>query len=932
MNLKNKKINMSLFKKTILLLLIFVMLVPSIFLYKPQKAEALFGAGSDEANIAVWIKEYMLDPIAYAFMNVMVSQMSSQAINWINGSNFTGPGGGKTLGFIEQPGVFLQNVADAALGEYIRSVEPFLCSPFKVDVRLSLNTKYKGGIQNTNYCTLTEVGENVENAYNNFINNFNNGGWERWVRLTTNPGNNRYGSVVKADAEAMLKIGDEKFFVADDLARGFLDQKVEAGECSDFAKISLYDKNGDPFPDIGLPIKGHWVNPYTDEDLGLPYGSPPCIGTDTRTTKTVTPGSFLQTQLSEAIGDSKGRLRVADEIDEIVGALISKLVMTGFDALGLRGTNTSGEEGDISNSKRQIRTMIDRMTAKTKEYISIKKTSLEKIGSFGTDGVDITQDTPVIQKINWAGNDFEWSTGKYYKENRATKTDWTGEFFSWRNNIHYGEKNTATGVIQEVGCATLEDSLRTSASYITNDSTLSPFWYRSRCLDKKDTAGNHIKYEWEEQPTLSTGSKENSIVKSMDAYCNKDSLGTTGYIIVSESDGFWSSSKCQSAGVNNYDWLGITKVEPTKNIRTQKTTRYIERKVDTNGLLFNWDVGYALSGRGWYSEPDEMRNIIKRPKMPGAVYGSNAPIEISTLATAPKVCFPTSETRDTIQTIQGVMKGQNAGYEKWTILECTRTPGDPVSETALANFYNKFPDEDMRGYGMWKKLSNTPPAKIRIVLEGDNFDNLKSHYGDAEISKMFYDLLACFTTKYGTSSTETNGINTKISERKSHRLQIISDILLAEKMIENVSFLESTFNSLGANGAFDYTNFLEQLYEIEKVIGISDAQITEANAEKAQIETENTYIKMRLNMCEKGDTYLGTEEDYWFGYNEMEQSGYDKGYEDGRGGINNEPPYGDRLPSGEPTRIGYENGKKDGYYFGYVHGHEIGEQDIRDRN
>ena len=218
-------------QKTIVLILIVLMLIPSAFFFKTEKAHA--GFFDDVATWGIFAKEYILDPIAYAFINIMVSEMSKQAINWINDPNYIGPGGGKVPGFITQPGVFLQNTADKALGEYIRGVEPFLCSPFKVDVRLSLNAKYKG-VQNKNYCTLTKVGENVENAYNNFINDFNNGGWERWVRLTTNPGNNRYGSVVKADAEAKLRIGDAKLSVGSELARGFLDQKIETLKCSDF--------------------------------------------------------------------------------------------------------------------------------------------------------------------------------------------------------------------------------------------------------------------------------------------------------------------------------------------------------------------------------------------------------------------------------------------------------------------------------------------------------------------------------------------------------------------------------------------------------------------------------------------------------------------------------------------------------------------------
>ena len=63
-------------------------------------------------------------------------------------------------------------------------------------------------------------------------------------------------------------------------------------------------------------------------------------------------------------------------------------------------------------------------------------------------------------------------------------------------------------------------------------------------------------------------------------------------------------------------------------------------------------------------------------------------------------------------------------------------------------------------------------------------------------------------------------------------MQIISDILLAEKMIEDVKFLENSFNNLGVNGLFDYIYFMEQLNKVGDVIGISDYQVSQANDEK----------------------------------------------------------------------------------------------------
>ncbi|MBU3968969.1 hypothetical protein KJ991_02015 [Patescibacteria group bacterium] len=888
-------------QKTIVLVLITLMAIPSVFFYKPQKAEA--GFFDDVATWGIFTKEYILDPIAYAFINIMVSQMSKQAINWINDPNFLGPGGGYIPGFIIQPGVFLKNVGDAALGEYIKDVEPLVCSPFKVDVRLMLETKYKSIRGERDYCTLTEVGENVGKAYENFINDFDDGGWKQWVKITVNPNNNRYGSVVRADAEAKLTIGDKKLGVGADLARGFLDQKVE--NCLE--KAEKMKKMDD-----GLY---HWVDD-AGRDLGpVTAGAEvPCAKSETIT---VTPGTFLQTQVSEAIGDSKGRLRIADEIDELIGTLLSKLIMIGFDELGLLGTDVAGTEDSKNLAKKQIKIIIDSITAKTQEYISIKKASLELTGKFKLDGTQLGTAGKVKQKINWNGNDSEWEVEKYYKEDRSSKINWDGKSFAWENDIYY-KINPATGAVEEARCRTLEDT-ELPASSVTNNGVLSPFWNTSKCLDIKDASGKHFEYKW---GTTTPTVKENSLVKAVSASCNSVSIGMRGYTIVTESDGFWSTSLCQEIGTTRAAyWINMAKTD--KDIYREISTRYIERKTNWHGILFNWEDGggaYSYTGGIGYTERDLE---IFRTKQYTYASGDDFMkareeiLKIKAMATPPKICFPAErQANPQGQRVAGVIEGQKDGYERWTILECTKTPGDPASEKALKTFKDK--DGDQEDYGAWKKLSENPLAKIKILLEGDIFDTLMENYGSVPIKNMFENLLKCFEKKYGSTnpnSAELAEIRTKIRERKTKRLQIIADILLAEKMIENAKTLENLSANIGVKDAFDYPTFLAQLNEIQKTVGISDAQISEAKDEKNKIEAENARVSEYYKMCPGGDTGDETEAAYLLGYNYKYPFGWTDGY--------NEYP-NDRsgsLPRGDGTKKGYGNGEKDGYYDGYKTGY-----------
>ncbi|MFA5838704.1 MAG: hypothetical protein WC849_02095 [Candidatus Paceibacterota bacterium] len=930
----NKIISQS--KKFLVFVLIVSMVAPSLFLYKPQKAEAIFGIGSDEAQIALWVKDYILDPLAYAFINALTAEMTREAKNWITGNNYTGPGGGKTGGFVTNSQSFFEKVGDRALGEFIQQKVPSFCSPFQVSIQGYLRTKYKSNAySDRNYCTFTETKENMERAYNNFTQNFNNGGWERWVNVTVNPINNPYGAIVSADASAKAYIGGIKLLDEKELdwGKGFISWKKTEGECTQFAVASLTNKDGNPF----LGGFGHWINPITKEDTGvLVTGNPPpCVGMDTRKTKIETPGSFLETGLSDAIGLSGDRLALGDEIDEIIGTLIARLVGIGFNAVGLGGKgSTSGEEDSINNTKRRISDMIDGMTSKTQEYVGIKKASLELIGKFALTSVQLGPSRQINQKINWAGNDFEWTAGIYYNEDRSTKIDWTGEPFTWRDDIHYREKDSATGLIKEVKCETLEDSLL-PASYVTAESTTTPFWKNSTCLNIKE-GETHIRYEWGPAISMTPTEKENSVAKAVSGFCDRRSVGTKGYTVVTESDNFWSSSSCEKIGTTSFDWAGIIKTE--KKIYRDRTTRFIERKIDWDGVLFEWKEQATYDGRDIYFEPNEMGNTGDGEKSGFALNNTNdkngylsdfgwPTPKIKFLATPVKICFPAErESNSERKKVFGVIEGQNSGFEKWTTLECTKHPKDTASKGVLKWFVDQPGDQE--DFGAWVKLGDTPPAKIRIPLEGDIFNNLDKNYGSVPIAKTFDDLSKC----YGVGSEGAGKINSQIEERKKQRLQIISDILIAEKMIEDIKLWKNSFEDFGS-GSSGYTYFLDQLNKTSEMVGISDEQISQANDEKRKIESENSIVKTRLRICEGGGSYVGTEEDYEIGYGETGQLGYDAGYSDAFGGNDNSGslPIGDRLPNGEPTKKGYENGKKDGYYFGYIHGYTVGKDDINSR-
>lgn len=907
-------------KKFITFIILFSLIFPSAFLYKPQKAEA--GFFDDAATWGVYLKEFILDPIAYAFINALAAEMSRQAVSWINGNNYTGPSGGNVPGFATNPQSFLEAVGDRALGDFIQQKVPLLCSPFRINIQGYLSTKYKSNAYlDRNYCTFTEAQENVQSAYDSFTQNFNNGGWKRWVSMTVNPINNPYGAVVSADANARAYIGNVKLFDMKELdwGGGFLSWKKEVGECAEFATVSLYDKNGDPFPDTGFPVKGHWVNPNTDEDLGPVSGPAPCVGTDTRKTKIETPGSFVQTGLSDALGLSNQRLSIGDEIDEIIGALLTKLIGVGFNALGLGSADTSGDEDSINNAKKGITNVIKEMTQSTNDYIDIKKRSLVSIGSFDVSNTPFQTDV-VEKKVDWNRNNFDWVLIKYYMEDVSSKSDWAGKEFQWVANKHYNQKSD--GKIFEEECLIKTDVGRISY-VVTNDSNdqISSFWSKSVCVAG---TGNNVSWGLAQKLFTRVGTVEtevkNFIIKITNGVCGSNNLGKAGYIVKPENADHWSKVECARNSSNGaYEWSNLSLLT---NVGTyaEKTTRSFVKKIDWNGLLFSWTESGVFGGRDLYMPPNEMMISKGRDSHITSEFKWNViPLTIEDLSTPPKLCFPAERQANQ----QGVIVyGVKKGESNWTVLECTKYPSSTQTQGVLQQFKDGEGDQD--DYGAWNKLSKKPPAYVKIEMGGndENFKKLDRDYGSDDVRETFEKLLACSKTKY--TDTEIKRFESKIEERKAHRLQLIADILLAQKMLGDIDFLENSSNSLGSGGPPDFINFLNELGKIRSSVGFSDEDIARASQERDEIVAENDLMKKELNNC------LGisekTAESYSDGFTAGEIVGNKNGYSDGFSGIVPGKIVEGIIKKNSET-TGYLNGYENGYYQGYESGYRNGVND-----
>ena len=211
-------------------------------------------------------KELYLDPLFYGIARIAIQGITDSVVRWIN-SGFQG-----SPAFVTDPGQFFTGIADEVAGTFIAGTElGFLCEPFQLDIRAALNFNYSQRYRSS--CTLTDVIRNVENFTDFTKGNFSAGGWDGWISMTQNPNNNPYGAYVKAEEELAIRLRT---------AQGQELQLLQWGN----GFLSWKDENG----------------------------------------KIQTPGSVIESQLSNVLGSGIDQLELADEFNEIVGALMGQLV------------------------------------------------------------------------------------------------------------------------------------------------------------------------------------------------------------------------------------------------------------------------------------------------------------------------------------------------------------------------------------------------------------------------------------------------------------------------------------------------------------------------------------------------------------------------------------------------------------------------------
>lgn len=243
--------------------------------------------------------------------------------------------GGGTPQFITDWKAFAEKVVDQAGGEFVDQILGLgiLCNRFGAQLRLMLA---KPKTFNTVKCTLTKIGTNIEN----FFDNFSNGGWTNWIALNESQ-NNLYG--------AYLTIADQRLAIESAAARAAQNEgTASAGFLGD--KICLARQ----CPDSG-PERYTGVGGWKESELGQCV----CLNWQIRT-----PGRIAADAISMAVVDVPilGVLS-AREYSEYLGAIadaaINRTLKEGFLYIKTNATKRGTIANDLAKTAQAVGSLLN---------------------------------------------------------------------------------------------------------------------------------------------------------------------------------------------------------------------------------------------------------------------------------------------------------------------------------------------------------------------------------------------------------------------------------------------------------------------------------------------------------------------------------------------------------------------------------------------
>lgn len=289
--------------KKIGVLLVSIFFLTTVF-YNPSTSPKV-EAGLPVIDIPQWATE-LLDRAAQMVAKRLTDDLVKSTIRWAN-SGFDG-----NPAYVTDPEGFLRSNVSRGVGDAINDSRlGFLCSPFQAQIKLSLVKQY---VADEPYsCTIEQIGGNFEN----FVNNFDEGGWDAWFAVTQSETGNPYGAFLKAKLDTDRRITNLIGLKKDELQMnsGFLNKTVCDGLINPVVPTrDMIDyENGNITPQIQDLLDQGW-------DPNKAAGE--CLGR----TRVVTPGDTVKEALDGTLLSGVNRLIDVDSFNQLVGAFATGLL------------------------------------------------------------------------------------------------------------------------------------------------------------------------------------------------------------------------------------------------------------------------------------------------------------------------------------------------------------------------------------------------------------------------------------------------------------------------------------------------------------------------------------------------------------------------------------------------------------------------------
>lgn len=278
--------------------------------YNPMlapRANAFLGVGDINLESIPTILKFTFQEIGRSMANKMLDDMVKSTIEWAN-SGFEG-----NPSYSINPEQDFRDSANEVVGRVIdeKLKLGFLCSPFQVKIQASIQSEYTQERYNAQ-CTLDEIGTNWES----FVNNFQEGGWDAFIKVSQESQNNPYGAFLSIKSDLDKELAETASIKEQELnwgsgMKGFKRCAVRQPNIPS----SIIDgvRNGTITREAAEEMYGEWQEAKAPGEC-IEYGP------------TETPGSVISSQLNKALGSGLENLVTADDINSLAGALINGLL------------------------------------------------------------------------------------------------------------------------------------------------------------------------------------------------------------------------------------------------------------------------------------------------------------------------------------------------------------------------------------------------------------------------------------------------------------------------------------------------------------------------------------------------------------------------------------------------------------------------------